>query len=145
MEMQKKIGLLLGIFTVLLLESAFPLQPQAEKQVTVREASLTGRIFCVNCELKRRAGADAECHVFGHQRVLRVASCTDAAGKPIPALNNVVLHFLVNEKSQMILRDPALERKHVLCRLRGKVYPDFSLLELTSKQIIYCDEGVKKK
>ncbi|MBI2264059.1 MAG: hypothetical protein HYU64_02620 [Armatimonadetes bacterium] len=126
--------LIAGILAVFLLQFAFAAPPTVKKTSENGEMSLKGYIYCIKCQLKKQARADSECQIFGHQRVLQVISASDANGKAHSELNNTILHILINEKSQMLLKDPSFEKK-TLCGLRGKVYTEYRLLELTRKEV----------
>lgn len=91
------------------------------------EVTVKGQNICLGCMLKKEKDAGAQCSIYGHKHVLRVANAT-AAGKNLTAMNGWVLHYLETQASEDLIKKHHGESLTIV----GKVYPDERVLEVAS-------------
>lgn len=90
-------------------------------------AVITGDNVCLGCTLKKESGAAAQCSVYGHQHVLRVAQAS-LDGKEAQDLKGQFLHYLPTDSSKDLIGAHHGEKLTVV----GKVYVDARVLEVAS-------------
>lgn len=91
------------------------------------EATVKGENICLGCTLKKEKGAGAQCSIYGHKHVLKVAGA-EAAGKDLTDMNGWVLHYLETQASESLIKEHHGESLTIV----GKVYPDERVLEVVS-------------
>ena len=98
-----------------------------------KQATFTGKLVCLGCDLKMTAGAHAACKTYGHRHVLKTSD-----GKYI--------HFLENKYSEELLKGDTYHNKTI--SVEGTYYSNADVLDVHSftvdgKQKGWCDNCKK--
>jgi hypothetical protein len=118
---------ILAAALVLGLPAAYGQEREAVEKQQGAPIVVTGENICLGCTLKKESGAAAQCSVFGHKHVLRVAQAS-LDGKDAPDLKGKILNYLPTDKSKDLI-----DKHHgETLTVAGKVYADARVLEVAS-------------
>lgn len=130
----KGIALVLGIsLTLAIMLGGLRAASAAESIPQGQPVTVTGVNYCFGCDLKKAHQAHAQCDLFGHKHSLRVISMKDGSGKAITGHNDKALHYLPNQKSDLLWSGDEYHGKKVT--IRGRLYSDDRVLEVESFEV----------
>ena len=118
----KVFGLLLAVVVVIVLPLLMGTSDTVAKST---EVTISGKLVCQGCELKKADGARAACSVYGHRHAIKTAD-----GKYI--------NLLENQYSESLLKGEKYHNKDIV--VSGRHFIEANLIDVKSYEV----DGKKK-